>query len=64
MISKILKEAKELAQYDMPATMTYKKAAETYCLKKKYLLRMKINLYMVNAQKKLLRNRNCNKRNA
>ena len=27
---KLLKEAKELAQYDMPATMTYKKAAETY----------------------------------
>ena len=26
----LLKEAKELAQYDMPATMTYKKAAETY----------------------------------
>ena len=28
----LLKEAKELAQYDMPATMTYEKAAETYLI--------------------------------
>jgi len=32
---KLLKEAKELAQYDMPATMTYKKAAETYLPQKR-----------------------------